>query len=153
MSLATNGICSVSVRRGSIVRHWPNLQLRDQHPSLPGVARENQRRLIRDIVHPLVGRYCLDLLEQYNGRRLADADGCRQRLPLSCNCYCTTRLFDLIDCRPHSAITMLFSVADEEGSLFSHTFICPRLSFPPFLRLGCHFDTTSVLNFYVSRFL
>lgn len=62
---------SVPDARGSAVCHWPNLQLRDQYAHLPGDTRQNQRRIIRNPVHPLVRGHGVYLLGEYHRRRLA----------------------------------------------------------------------------------
>ena len=59
---------SIPDHRGSLVCNRSNLQLRDQHPSLPGDRWKDQWRFVRDIVYAPVGRHGLDLLEQYHRR-------------------------------------------------------------------------------------
>lgn len=55
------------------LRHRTDLPVRYQHTHMPGNEWQDQRSLIRDTLHPPCSRDDLGLLEQHNGRYLADA--------------------------------------------------------------------------------
>lgn len=70
----TNYTCnSLPCRRRPALRHRSDLPVRDQYASVSGHIWENQRRFIRNPVHPPLRHWRLGLLEQYHRRRLAPA--------------------------------------------------------------------------------
>jgi hypothetical protein len=70
----TNMSSSLPHRVGSAVCNRPDFHFRNQRASVSGHGREDQRRPVRDAVHALSRCRALGLLEQYNRRRLADAN-------------------------------------------------------------------------------
>ena len=65
---------SVSHGGGAVVRYWPNLPIRYQHPHLSRDPWQDRRRPLRNIFHASIRRHDLGLLVKYNRRRLAHAD-------------------------------------------------------------------------------
>lgn len=59
-------LCSIPICGGTIVRHRPDLSIRDQYPHLSGHQRQDRRCLVRNAFHPSLRRHDMGLLVKHH---------------------------------------------------------------------------------------